>query len=1064
MSEGVAVIGMAGRFSGAPGIEEFWCNLERGVEMISDLTDAELEPSRLETPGIRSLPNYVKARGILEDADKFDASFFGITPREASLMDPQQRVFLEQSWAALENAGYDPDLYRGSIGVWAGSGANTYFLENVLPRGDLAAAEQIAGSPVMLANERDYLTTRVSYKLNLRGPSVSVSTACSTSLVAVCQAYHALVGHQCDIALAGGVFVNVPQRRGYLYREGSIGSPDGRCRPFDAEAAGTVFSDGVGIVVLKRLAEALEDGDTVYAVIKGVAVNNDGSGRVSFTAPSIDGQAEVVALAQALADVSPETISYVEAHGTATPLGDPIEIAALTQAFRAGTAATGFCAIGSVKGNVGHLDAAAGVAGLIKTVLALHHRRLPPTLHFKSPNPRIDFADSPFYVVTALTPWPAAAGPRRAGVSAFGVGGTNAHVVLEEAPATSGVTPSRTEQLLVLSARTQRALDEAARRLGLHLREHPGAELADVAYTLQVGRRAFGFRRAIVCRDTSEAAEALLEGGLKRALHGVQPRSDATVAFVFPGQGAQHVGMARGLYLSEATFRAELDACAEALLPHLGVDIRSLIFAAPAARDGAERRLAEASISQPALFAVEYALACLWMAWGITPAAMIGHSLGEYVAACLAGVLSRDAAASVVAARGRLVQEQPRGAMLAVLMSAVDLEPRLSPGVTIAGLDAPELTVVSGPEDAVRALESKLGEDGVGCRVLATSHAFHSALMDGALAQFRDVLGQVRLEPPRRPWISCLTGDWVSPTQAVDPEYWVQQMRQPVRFSDGVRRLARTPSQVLLEVGPGRTLSGLVGQHRNRPAEQGVIASLGADPEQDVSSLLEALGRLWIAGVKPDWSAVHGGERRRRVPLPTYPFERKRFWVDASPLPEQDATLTRVSGVETAPAAWGDVDRRLGPGKPGPAPTDSAHESLVMERLRVILSAASGIPRAEIDAARSFVELGFDSLLLTQVSGALEKDFGAAITLRQLLEEFPTLDALTTHIEVSLDRHSAPGVFPTPATAGGIAVGSHDAVAPPVPGARLGRDAGGDDAWFVPDPDRPGKYLQVSEK
>jgi acyl transferase domain-containing protein len=998
VSEGVAIVGMAARFPGARDVEEFWSNLKRGVDSISHFTDAELEPSRLESSRIRSRPNYVKARGMVKDADKFDAAFFAITPSEAALMDPQHRLFLEGAWAALESAGYDPAAYAGSIGVWGGSGTNTYFLENILPRRDLVVAEQIAGSRTMLANERDYMTTRVSYKLNLRGPSVNVSTACSTSLVAVCQAYDALLHFQCDMALAGGVFINVPQHRGYLYQEGATGSPDGRCRPFDAAAAGTVFSDGVGIVVLKRVADALADGDTIYAVIKGAAINNDGSGRVSFTAPSVDGQAEVIAMAQALAQVDPDTISYVEAHGTATPLGDPIEIAALTQAFRAGTTAKGFCAIGSVKSNIGHVDAAAGVAGLIKTALALHHGMLPPSVHFATPNPEIDFANSPFYVITECRPWPAGRGPWRAGVSSFGFGGTNAHVVLEQAPATAEATPSRPEQLLVLSAKTERALDEATANLARYLRDHPGTELADVAYTLQSGRREFAYRCAITCRDAAEAAKVLEARDTKRVLTGRPRRSDATTAFLFPGQGAQHVGMTRGLYRGDPVFHSELDACAEAFLPHLDLDIRPLIFAEPAEQDDADRRLAETSITQPALFAVEYALARLWMTLGVAPAAMIGHSLGEYVAACLAGVFSLDAAAALVAARGRLMQQQPRGTMMAVRMPSAKLEPRLGPEMAIAGLNAPELTVVSGPQAAVQVLEADLRNLGIQCKVLATSHAFHSPMMDGALGPFREALGRITFGTPRLQWVSCVTGDWITPKQALDPEYWVQQLRRPVRFSDGVRLLAKNPDQVLLEVGPGHTLSSLVRQHRDRPAGQSVVTSLGPDWERDVPSLLEAAGRLWTCGVKLDWAALHGHERRRRIPLPTYPFERRRHWID--PLPVEGDAEVQQSAAFAEPLAQ-ETDDTAGSHARSVTPIAAA-ETDVTRRLKVLLSSASGFPATEIDACRSFLELGFDSLLLTQVSRALESSFNVNVTFRQLLAELSTLSALATHIEACL--------------------------------------------------------------
>jgi amino acid adenylation domain-containing protein len=1005
--EATAIVGMAGRFPGARDIDEFWCNLRGGVDSISHFTDAELEPSHLESPGARSLPEYVKARGIVEGSDKFDAEFFGFTPREASVMDPQHRLFLEASWTALEHSGYDPAAYDGAIGVWAGGGLNTYLLENVLPRRDVV--EQLGLQQTLLANERDYMPTRVSYKLNLRGPSIAVGTGCSTSLVAVCLAHQALLGYQCDMALAGGAYVMAPQRQGYVYREGAILSPDGRCRPFDAEAAGTVFSEGVGVVALKRLEDAQKDGDTVYAVIKGAALNNDGSGKVSFTAPSVDAQAEVVAMAQAIAGVEPETISYVEAHGTATPLGDPIEVAALTQAFRTGTSAKGFCAIGSVKGNVGHLDAAAGVAGLIKTALALHHKSLPPSLHFKRPNPQIDFANSPFFVNTELRPWTEASGPRRAGVSSLGVGGTNAHVVLEEAPTGASAKPARAEQLLVLSARTAAALDEASANLARHLREHPETSLANVAYTLQEGRRGFRFRRAVVSRNATEAAAAL-ETEAPHVHSGTRGHSDgdADLVFLFPGQGAQRVGMTSSLYRSEPVFRVELDECAEVLQPHLDLDIRTILYSPESRREEAEHRLAETGITQPVLFAVEYALARLWMSWGLTPAAMIGHSLGEYVAACVAGAMSRDTAARLVATRSRLMQAQPRGMMLSVRLPAEELAPQLGPEVELAGLNAPELTVVAGPESAVRSLEARLVERDVSCRPVATSHAAHSAAMDGMLEPFRDVLASVPLKRPSLPWVSGLTGDWITPEQAIDPDYWVQQLRQPVRFSEGVRRLALQPNRALLEVGPGHILSTLACQHRDRPAGQAVVTSLGEEPEREVASILEAVGRLWIAGLAPDWDRIRGDEPRRRVPLPTYPFERRRCWVDPAPIPESWETsspaMPTISSQDSDEAASIRETADVAP----------EAESEVRASVRRLLSGASGIPVAEIDDRRSFLEMGFDSLLLGQVASKIERHFDVSIAFRQLIEDWPTPDALSSHLE------ARPGAELSPVAAGDL--------------------------------------------
>jgi len=693
---GVAIIGMERRFPGARNVREFWQNLVAGKETISFFTPDELEPAPTEPAEARNDPHYVRARGVLEGAENFDAAFFGINPREAALMDPQHRVFMETAWEAFEDAGYDPLAYSGPVGVFAGMANNSYFPAVIAPR--QSADNPAASLQTMLGNEKDYLATRTSYKLNLRGPSLNIQTACSTSLVAVAQAYQSLQGYQCDMAIAGGVSVTCPQKRGYLYHEGAIVSPDGHCRAFDAQAGGTVFSNGSGVVLLKRLSDAVADHDHIYAVIKGVGVNNDGSARVSFAAPSVDGQAEAIAMAQALAAVDAGSITYVETHGTGTALGDPVEIAGLTQAFRLSTERNQFCAIGAVKSNIGHLDAAAGVAGLIKTALALENAKIPASLNYTQPNPKINFAETPFYVNAKLADWPAGETPRRAGVSSFGSGGTNAHVVIEEAPARVASGPARAEQLFIISARSQTALDHAAGNLAAHLQSSDsGLKLADVAFTLQTGRRYFAHRRAMVALTAAEAAEALLSADPKRVWSRKCEHADAPVVFLFPGQGAQQVNMGRGLYESEPIFAAQVDECAEVLRPLLGLDLRDLLYPQPEHEQEASRQLKETFITQPALFVVEYALAQLWMQWGVAPKAMIGHSLGEYVAACVAGVFSRNDALHIISARARMVQDLPAGAMLAVRLPEAEVAALLGdmPTLSIAALNSPGMTVVS---------------------------------------------------------------------------------------------------------------------------------------------------------------------------------------------------------------------------------------------------------------------------------------------------------------------------------------------------------------------------------
>jgi acyl transferase domain-containing protein/acyl carrier protein len=874
--DGIAIVGMSGRFPGADDLGQFWANLRDGVESISRFTEADLAEAGIP-PAMAQQPGFVNAGGVLHDAELFDASFFGFSAREAEVLDPQQRVFIECAWHAVEDAGYDPHAYPGAIGVFAGAAMSSY-LFNILSNQEVMGL--VGPYQVLLGNDKDHLATHVSYKLDLKGPALTVQTACSTSLVAVCLACQSLLDGQCDMALAGGVSIKVPQKTGYVYQEGMINSPDGHCRPFDASARGTVGGNGVGIVVLKRLADARDDRDHIRAVIRGSAVNNDGSLKVGYTAPSVEGQAEVVATAQAMAGVSPDTISYVETHGTATALGDPVEIAALTQAFRAGTARRGFCAIGSVKSNIGHLDPASGIAGLIKTALMLEHQWLPPSLHYSIPNPQIDFAGSPFYVNTTSQAWGAPDGPRRAGVSSFGIGGTNAHVVLEEGPEPDGA-PGRSGQLVVLSARSGPALDAVAAKLVDHLRRAPAANLADVCYTAQVGRRQFD-HRLMVAADSREDAIAALEapdGG--RVQRAVRTGDRDHVVFMFSGQGSQYVNMGRDLYEREETFRTWMDHCASSLAPLLGLDLRSLLYPDGDGGEAADRRLTQTEYAQPALFAVEYALAQLWIEWGVRPAAMIGHSIGEYVAACLAGVFSLDDALELVAARGHLMHLMPAGAMLAVTAPPPEIETLLGDDVDLAAINAPSQCVVSGPTAAIAALEERLAAAGLPARRLQTSHAFHSRTMDPVLAPFREAVSRIELKPPSIPFSSNVSGGWITAEAATDPAYWAHHLRQPVRFGDGLAMALERPGALLVEVGPGGVLSGLARSHPARSDTQLVLQSVRRphESESDVLFVLRALGQLWLAGVAVDWKGLHAHERRRRVPLPTYPFERQRYWI-----------------------------------------------------------------------------------------------------------------------------------------------------------------------------------------
>jgi phthiocerol/phenolphthiocerol synthesis type-I polyketide synthase E len=873
----IAIIGLACQFPKSNDAETFWENLRSGEECISFLSAEELEPSGVD-PASLSDPDYVKAALVLEGFDLFDAAFFNIPASEARVIDPQQRLLLQCAWRALEDSGYPPESYKGSIGVYAGARASSY-LFNLYSNPEIAGS--IGAFEIGLGNDLSFLTSRISYKLNLRGPSYSVQTACSTSLVAVHLACQSLLVGECQMALAGGVAVNVPQKTGYLYRRGGILSPDGHCRPFDEKAQGTLFGSGSGVLVLKRLEDALRDNDHIYALIRGSATNNDGWAKASFTAPSVQGQASVILDALATAGVDVESISYIEAHGTGTHIGDPIEIKALTNAFRARTEKKGFCGIGSVKSNLGHLDAAAGMASIIKLILCFHRNTLVPTLHFSSPNPQMDLSNSPFYIVDKAIEWKSIQGPRRAGVSAFGVGGTNAHVILEEAPERESPGSSRSWQLLALSAKSATALDTATANLATYMGRHQEICLSDAAYTLSIGRSAFNHRRVIVCRnDTIHAAQELKASLAIPHMPGLEDDVEKPLVFMFPGQGTQYLNMGRELYENEPIFREQLTHCANALRDGLrGLDLLKILY--PANEDekkAAERNLNQTWLTQCALFAVEYSLAQLWQSWGIRPQAMIGHSLGEYVAACLAEVLTLEEALKLVVARGQVMQDAPVGAMLAVELNEEEALALIGDGLSLAAINASSQCVLSGSVEAIEAAQQRLQEQRLTCRRLTTSSAFHSHLMDSAATKFREHLAKVHFKPPKIQYVSNVTGGWIKDTEATDPDYWVRHLRQTVRFSEGLRTILSQFQPILLEAGPGQTLGRLA---RSLPhAGRTLVVSSLLPSEQEQPFLSRSLGRLWLEGVKIDWLGYYQNEKRRRVSLPTYPFEGERYWVD----------------------------------------------------------------------------------------------------------------------------------------------------------------------------------------
>ncbi|MCB1054531.1 MAG: SDR family NAD(P)-dependent oxidoreductase [Acidobacteria bacterium] len=910
----IAVIGMSGRFPGARDLDEFWRQLRAGTEAIRTFSDEELLAEGIR-PETLADPSYVKAAGMIEDADAFDAELFGYSPREAEVIDPQHRLFLEAAWSALEDAGYDPEQSPGAIGVFASATLNNYLLAIYRSWMVDGAARDLQPQ---LGNDKDYLATRVSYKLGLGGPSLSIQSACSSSLVAVHLACQSLLAGDCRLALAGGVSVQVPTKAGYFHQPGGIFSPDGKCRAFDAAGQGTVFGSGLGAVVLARLDDALEAGDRILAVIKGSAINNDGSDKVGFTAPGVEGQSRVIRAAHQLAEVSPESIDYIEAHGTATPIGDPIEVEALTAAFRRGTDQRGFCGLGSVKTNVGHLGNAAGMAGMLKTVLALRHGELPPSLHFETPNPHIDLAGSPFFVVDRLRPWPRRGGPRRAGISSFGVGGTNAHVIVEEAPPQTAGSASRPAQLLVLSAHREDGLEELAGRLGRRLLETSEEELplADVAFSLARGRRRLRYRSFLTAEEGAEARRELgrrLSGDDGRALPRLlEERRRRPVVFLFPGQGGALAGAGVELYHREPVFRRSMDRCFDVLEDLAGEDLRPWLLADPKGGEEAARRLAETRWAQPVLLALEVSTAALMASWGVEPHALLGHSLGEISAATVAGVFALEDALRLVVERGRLVQGLEEGAMLSVSLDEDELAAELAAaggGLSVAALNGPRMAVVSGPVAAVEALRVQFGERGVPCQRLAASRAFHSPVMDPILEPLRAVVEALPRQRPSRRLLSNVTGTWLSDEQVTDPGYWVEQLRRTVRFGDALGEVLSDPNQVFVEVGPGRDLASLV-RRRRRPGEQppAVVTTLGraggAHGEQH--RVLTALGELWSQGVEVDWRGFFSAEDRRRVGLPTYPFERRRFWVGTRGGAEAESALraapTAGRGQDRSPA------------------------------------------------------------------------------------------------------------------------------------------------------------------
>jgi phthiocerol/phenolphthiocerol synthesis type-I polyketide synthase E len=1021
--EPIAIIGMACRVPGARTLADFWHNMRHGVESITRFSREELLASGVNEQALGD-PDYVPASGYLGGADRFDAEFFGLRPAEAEAMDPQHRLLCQTAWEAAENSGHDPARFGGAVGVFAGMFMNKYLAAN------LATNPRFQRSPMAtvarIFNDKDFLATRVAHLLNLTGPAYTVQTACSTSLVATHLACQSLWSYESDVALVGGVAVNLPLKCGYPVAERGLFSPSGHCRPFDVHADGTVPGNGAVALVLRRYTDAVADRDNIYALIKGSAVNNDGAAKAGFTAPSIQGQATVITAALALAGVDPATIGYVEAHGTATQVGDPIEITALAQAYRSGAVRHQRCAIGSVKANIGHLDAAAGVAGLMRAALAIYHGTIPPNANFTRPNPELRLDQGPFYVPASDAAWQSAQGPRRAGVSSFGVGGTNAHVVLEQAPAvaaagSAGSAPyaARQWQLLPVSGQSMSVAEATIQRLTAYLDQagvgtspgnegstrlaDPGIALADVAFTLQDGRRAFGVRRFAVCSDVTDAARVLGGSEPQRLVTRTASASAASgsAVFAFPGGGMQHPDMGVDIYRSEPVFRAEVDQCADLLLPALGWDVRRLLFpSAFTPLPGKELAGGAATMGRDqgaevvsALFVVEYALARLLMSWGIQPAAMIGHSLGEYVAACLAGVFSLSGALEITLARGELFAAMPPGRMLVVAMPEAQLAPMLPERISVSAVNAADLTVVAGPDADIAALLTELRADGIDCRKVSVPVASHSWMVEPYLDDFAAKVRRVTLAEPHMPFVSCVTGTWITADEATDPMYWVRHLREPVRFAAGVREVLTEPDRVLVEVGPGRALTALARAQRLAPTPTAIpTMGLPRDPLPDLAHLVTAAGRLWQAGVELDWAAFHGAASPRRVPLPTYPFAEQRYWVEAGrtalvatePDPPPPSIASRAGAEPGSVTPWN-----------GAGQADAPRTDLEREIAQVWCDLL-GSDQVGIDD--DFFDLGAHSLMVTQVTRELRRMGAPQLTARDVLQA-PTIAQMAALVE-----------------------------------------------------------------
>ncbi|MCG8669361.1 MAG: amino acid adenylation domain-containing protein [Pseudomonadales bacterium] len=993
----VAIVGMSGRFPGADNVESYWKNLCEGKESITFFSKEQLRKAGVPEEVIAN-PSYVPAKGMLDSISGFDAPFFNFTPREAQITDPQQRLFLECAWEVLEDAGCVANKFQGSIGVFAGIGINQYLMTHLSTHPELLAT--VGDYPMMIGNDKDFLCTRVAYKLNLNGPAMVLQTACSTSLVAVHTACQSLLNEECDAAIAGGVSFNRLGKDGYFYHEGMIMSPDGHCRAFDKDAKGTVQGQGCGLVMLKRLDDALENNDHIYAVIVGSATNNDGSNKSGYTAPSVEGQANVINMALASANINPGKINYIEAHGTGTPIGDPIEIEGLRKAFQKDDLPSGSCAIGSVKTNIGHLDAASGVAGLIKVAKSIEARMLPPSLHYNNPNPKIDFSKTPFYVNNELKYWKDSILPRFAGISSFGIGGTNAHVILSESPSETRVETARPWRIVTLSARTRAALDSMTERFVSHLKKNKRQSFSNICYTLHVGRELFAFRRYLVCRNRDEAIQELAELNSKHVVTSRYIERSRKLVFMFSGQGSQYVNMGRHLYSVELTFRNTVDECRKMLsekFVHLYEELSS------ADNSALTEKIHETWVTQPGLFIFEYALSKMLISWGIKPDYMIGHSIGEYVAACLSGVFTLEQALELVTIRGNLIQALESGNMLSINVSEDEALEFTNKNISLAAVNGAKRCVLSGDKDAIRELSQRLNVEGISNRILHTSHAFHSHMMEPILKRFKAYVARRSPQVPTKPFVSSSTGEFITEEQATSPQYWADHLRYEVRFHKGMSTIfgqrlasdveAKNEQMICLEIGPGKALTTLATQHPEKQTQDLILATTRHAYEEisDTQHLLRVIAKLWEQGIDIDWDEFHSTRQRYRVPLPTYPFERKTYWVRpkvaSGHVAESESTTEDI--MQNEPLEHSEpIENAKAPYDP---PKDHIEDKIWRHWRESLGSEDFGVHD-------NFFDIGGDSLIAVNLIDRLKNEFKIPLATHLLIRK-PTVAELAEHIK-----------------------------------------------------------------